>query len=65
MGPGDLDVPLPSLHFVPVESLVLHARHDRAEPIDRKRLWPWGWIEEKQARRQVRFYEEFTVLFDE
>ncbi len=45
---------------VPLERLA-----DRATPIDRKNLWLWDWVEQKQAQRQVRFYEESTVLFDE
>jgi hypothetical protein len=45
---------------VPLERL-----KDRDEPLDRKNLWLWDWVEQKQARRQVRFYEESTVLFDE
>jgi hypothetical protein len=66
MVPGDLDFPLPSLRFVPLKSLVPPARlADRAEPLDRKDLWLRSLIEQKQARRQVRFCEESTVLFDE
>ncbi len=45
---------------VPVEQLA-----DRARGIDQKNHWLEGWRQEKLARREVRFYEEPTVLFDE
>jgi len=34
-------------------------------PLDEKNQWLENWIREKTALRQVRFYEEPTVLFDE
>lgn len=45
---------------VPLERLA-----DPGETIDRKNLWLWDWMQKKQDARQVRFYEESTVLFDE
>jgi hypothetical protein len=44
---------------VPLERLTERA------PIDEKNRWLQDWLQEKLASRQVRFYEESTVLFDE
>jgi hypothetical protein len=38
---------------------------DPREPIDSKNKWLHAWADEKFHQRQVRFYEEPTVLFDE
>jgi hypothetical protein len=45
---------------VPLECM---AANDR--PLDAKNAWLRSWLQEKFERRQVRFYEEPTVLFDE
>jgi hypothetical protein len=36
-----------------------------ARPIAEKQRWLETWLNEKLEQRQVRFYEEPTVLFDE
>ena len=38
---------------------------DPSQGLEAKNRWLKEWIEERWARRQVRFYEESTVLFDE
>lgn len=38
---------------------------DRNEPLEVKNGWLKQWLHEKLKQRQVRFYEEPTVLFDE
>lgn len=45
---------------VPMEKLA-----DRAKSVDDKNRWLADWLKHKLAERQVRFYEEPTVLFDE
>jgi len=45
---------------IPVERLA-----DATTPIEQKNAWLQGWLLEKLERRQARFYEESTVLFDE
>lgn len=44
---------------VPIERLA------SAESSEAKNAWLEGWLREKLAARQVRYYEEPTVLFDE
>src|SRR5262245_5341022 len=38
---------------------------DGAKGLDEKNAWLERWLEQRWAARQVRFYEESTVLFDE
>jgi len=38
---------------------------DMAMPLEQKNAWLKGWLEERLVTRQVRFYEEPTVMFDE
>lgn len=38
---------------------------DRTMPLERKSAWLKGWLGERLVTRQVRFYEEPTVMFDE
>lgn len=38
---------------------------DSTHTVDEKNHWLEGWIREKLSTRQVRYYEEPTVLFDE
>ena len=38
---------------------------DPSLTLEQKDAWLKGWLEERWARRQVRFYEESTVVFDE
>lgn len=45
---------------VPLETCM-----DTATPIERKNAWLRNWIGERLLTRQVRFYEEPTVMFDE
>lgn len=45
---------------VPVAKLA-----DTATPVEQKDQWLQEWLMEKLARRQARFYEESTVMFDE
>ena len=45
---------------VPLERL-----SDPKESLEEKTRWLKEWMEERWAKRQVRFYEESTVLFDE
>jgi len=45
---------------VPLERLA-----DRAESAEDKNRWLSGWLREKVLQREVRFYQESTVLFDE
>jgi hypothetical protein len=45
---------------IPIERL-----GDRSAPIEEKNEWLQRWLLEKLERRQARFYEESTVLFDE
>jgi hypothetical protein len=43
----------------------LSAMADRTRTLEEKNRWLEGWVGEKYVHRQVRFYEEPTVLFDE
>jgi hypothetical protein len=56
-------------HLVPWRALRLNVPLDRladqAMSLEAKNRWLAGWLEEKQSSRQVRFYEEPTVLYDE
>jgi hypothetical protein len=45
---------------IPLERLA-----DGSQSLEEKNRWLAAWLEERWARRQVRFYEESTVLFDE
>ena len=45
---------------IPVERMT-----DRAGTLAEKNEWLQRWLMEKLERRQARFYEESTVLFDE
>ncbi len=45
---------------VPLETCM-----DAATPIGKKNAWLKGWLGQRLATRQVRFYEEPTVMFDE
>src|SRR5262245_3256835 len=45
---------------VPMEVLA-----STSQGLDEKNAWLERWLEERWAQRQVRFYEESTVLFDE
>lgn len=45
---------------VPLERLA-----DPGRTLEQKTAWLEGWLRDKVASRQVRFYEEPTVLFDE
>jgi hypothetical protein len=45
---------------VPLERLA-----DRAQSAEDKNRWLSGWLREKVLKREVRFYQESTVLFDE
>jgi hypothetical protein len=45
---------------IPIERLA-----DTGCSLEEKNRWLEGWLKEKTALRQVRFYEEPTVLFDE
>jgi hypothetical protein len=45
---------------VPIEQLA-----DERHSLEDKNRWLGDWLREKLATRQVRFYEESTVLFDE
>ncbi|TMQ70218.1 MAG: hypothetical protein E6K80_09160 [Candidatus Eisenbacteria bacterium] len=38
---------------------------DESRSLDEKNRWLESWIEDRWSHRQVRFYEESTVLFDE
>lgn len=46
-------------------NIALDQLADRQHGIDEKNRWLREWVQEKLALRQVRFYEEPTVLFDE
>jgi len=45
---------------VPIERLA-----DRAQSAEQKNRWLAEWLREKMLKREVRFYQESTVLFDE
>jgi hypothetical protein len=45
---------------VPLERLA-----DRAQTTEEKNRWLAEWLREKMLKREVRFYQESTVLFDE
>jgi hypothetical protein len=45
---------------VPIETCV-----DPATPLEKKNAWLQGWLSQRLVTRQVRFYEEPTVMFDE
>jgi len=38
---------------------------DASKSLEEKNQWLERWLQERWAERQVRFYEESTVLFDE
>lgn len=38
---------------------------DTAMPLEEKNRWLRGWLQDRLVSRQVRFYEEPTVMFDE
>jgi len=38
---------------------------DAGKSVDEKNAWLASWTSERLARREVRFYEEPTVLYDE
>ena len=46
-------------------NLPLDQLADTTRGVDEKNRWLSEWGQEKLAQRQVRFYEEPTVLFDE
>ena len=46
-------------------NIPLERMADPAQSIEQKNAWLRTWLEERWARRQVRFYEESTVVFDE
>ena len=56
-------------HLIPWRALrvniPLEILADPARPLPEKSRWLEGWIAERVAQKQVRFYEESTVLFDE
>ena len=56
-------------HLIPWRALrvniPLEILADPARPLGEKNRWLEGWIAERVAQKQVRFYEESTVLFDE
>jgi len=50
-----------ALHLdIPLDRLA-----DESRDLGQKNNWLQEWVQEKWAQRQVRFYEESTVLFDE
>jgi len=50
-----------ALHLnIPLDRLA-----DSSHTVEEKNRWLQEWLQEKWAQRQVRFYEESTVLFDE
>ena len=38
---------------------------EQLDQLERKNRWLKEWLREKLSQRQVRYYEEPTVLFDE
>jgi len=38
---------------------------DTSRTLDEKNAWVAAWTEERLRKREVRFYEEPTVLYDE
>ena len=58
-----------SRHVIPWRALrvnvPLERLSDPATPLEEKNRWLAGWLKEKLTQRQVRFYQEPTVLFDE
>ncbi|HZI88948.1 MAG TPA: hypothetical protein VFD83_00685, partial [Candidatus Polarisedimenticolia bacterium] len=38
---------------------------DPNRPIEEKNRWLSAWMEERTLQKNIRFYEESTVLFDE
>jgi len=56
-------------HVIPWRALRLNVPLERLAdttvPLAAKNLWLEEWLREKVHRRQVRFYQESTVLFDE
>ena len=46
-------------------NLPLDRLADTSRDIEEKNRWLQDWMRQKLAQRQVRFYEESTVLFDE
>jgi hypothetical protein len=56
-------------HLIRWRALRVNVPLDRLADTDRgleeKNRWLRDWMEEKLVLRQVRFYEESTVLFDE
>ena len=58
-----------SRHVIPWRALRVNVPLERlADPsagLEEKNRWLVGWLKEKLTQRQVRFYQEPTVLFDE
>lgn len=56
-------------HVIPWRALRLNVPLERmadtTEPLEAKNRWLEGWLRDKVQQRQVRFYQESTVLFDE
>jgi hypothetical protein len=56
-------------HLIPWRALrvnvPLEILSDPARSLDEKNRWLKAWIEERVVQKNVRFYEESTVLFDE
>ena len=56
-------------HVIPWRALrvnvALDFLADPAKPLEEKNRWLRAWIEERSIQKNIRFYEESTVLFDE
>ena len=56
-------------HVIPWRALrvniALDLLADSSKPIEEKNRWLRAWIEERTVQKNIRFYEESTVLFDE
>jgi len=56
-------------HVIPWRALrvniALDLLADSLKPIEEKNRWLKAWIEERTVQKNIRFYEESTVLFDE
>ncbi len=56
-------------HVIPWRALriniPLEILSDPSRSLEAKNRWLMGWIDERVAQKNVRFYEESTVLFDE
>ena len=46
-------------------NIALDLLADSSKPIEEKNRWLRAWIEERTVQKNIRFYEESTVLFDE